>query len=395
MRVLQVARYGTVRGGAETYVAALSDGLRAAGHEVALAYGTEPDLDREEVQAGFHVPGLVEPTAEISEDDAAVLGRAIDEFRPDAVHVHVADVPWVAPYVRGRAPALLAVHDHKLNCPTGTKYWAATRKACSVRPGMWCLGFNVTHHCGSLRANATLRPYRGWRAAHGAVGDVPLQVFSGFMRDLIARAGVDAARIAVTHYPVPPRAEAVAPSGPRDPRPVVFASGRLNKEKGFFELLEAMSYVAEPAHVVIAGEGHERRSLERHARSIGGPHRVTFTGWLDAHELQGWRERAVIVAVPSMWPEPFGIVGLEAMDARKPVVAFASGGIPEWCADGETGRLIAPGDLRALAAAIEDLLRDADARTRMGDAAIARAATDFSLAAHVGRVLELYEKVSA
>jgi glycosyltransferase involved in cell wall biosynthesis len=396
VRVLHVARYGSVLGGAETYVRAACDGLRNAGHEVALAYGAHGDEDRPEVRAGFE--GLTEES----------LARAIETFRPDVAHVHTADVAWVAPFVARTTPLLLAAHDHRLACPTGTKYWTALKRACTVRPGAWCLGYNATAHCGSLKANATLKPYREWRAANasaralataasgpGAPRAATIQVFSAFMRDEVARAGLDASRIAVTPYPVPPAEDARPISAPEDNRPVVFASGRLNKEKGFSELIDAMAYLRAPAHLVIAGEGHERARLERRASTTAGPHRITFTGWLEPAKIAAWRARATIVALPSMWPEPFGIAGIEAMAAGKPVVAFDSGGISEWCEDGVTGRLVQPGALRAFADAMNLLLTDGGARERMGAAAASRARERFSLEAHVGALVSLYEDVCA
>ncbi len=383
MKVLQVARYGSVKGGLETYVASLCDGLRTAGHDVALACAQDADPERPEVRAGSF----------ISLDDPATLDAAIYAFSPDVVHVHLADVPWVAPTAAARAPTLLAVHDHVVDCPVGTRYWTAWKRACAIRPGPWCLAYNVVAHCGSLRANATLRPYRSWRAVRAAARGHQLQVFSDDMQAYLTRAGLDPQRVAVTPYPVPPPPTAVAPDDD-DRRPVVLASGRLNKEKGFLQLIEAMEYLTTEVHLVIAGDGHARPALERRARMVGRRHRITFTGWVSAGLLAGWRARAAVVAVPSMWPEPFGIVGLEAMAAGRPVVAFDTGGIGEWLVDGETGRLVRPGDVRAFADALRGSLQDEEMRERMGAAAGARAAA-FALGTHVERVLGIYEQARA
>jgi glycosyltransferase involved in cell wall biosynthesis len=386
MKILQVARYGSIRGGLETYIATLCAGLRDAGHEVALAYGMEPDHSRPEVRDGVQIAALVEG---IGPRDPLV--DAIARYGPDVVHVHVAELAWVAPMARAHAPTLLAAHDHVLDSPVGTRYWAGWSRPCTIRPGVWCLGYNVAAHCGSLRANATLKPYRRWRAANAAARDLQIQVFSEYMRGALALAGL--ARVRVTHYPAPPP---VAPSrlDDQDSRPVVLASGRLNREKGFDRLIDAMEHVRIPSHVVIAGAGHARAALERKVRGMGARHRVTFTGWMDASVLAAWRARAAVVAVPSMWPEPFGIVGLEAMAAGKPVVAFDVGGIGEWLVDGETGRLVPPGDARAMADAISGLLDDEASRERMGANARAHAEASFGLAAHVERVLGLYREVS-
>ena len=387
MRILHLARYGSVRGGAETYVHALSVGLRAAGHEVALAYALEGDQTREEVRAGFEIRALAGDVA----PDVPALHAALDAFSPDVVHVHLPDVPWVVAATAARAPSVVAVPDHRLHCPVGTKYWTAWKRVCTVRPGLRCLTYNVIAHCGSLRANATLRPYRTWRASHDAVRGAHLQVFSDWIRDRVVESGIDASHVTVTPYPVPPRATPIEPEV-TDARPVVFASGRLNKEKGFHQLIDALSSVSRPLHLVIAGDGHERAALEARARTAPGPHRITFTGWLTASEHAGWLAHAAIVAVPSMWPEPFGIVGIEALAAARPVVAFRTGGIPEWL-DDDCGVLVEHGDVRAFGSAMERLLGDPAERDRMGQVGTARAERTHSLVSHVERVIALYETV--
>lgn len=388
MRILHVARYGSVKGGAETYIAAACRGLRAAGHVVALAYGTDPDDARPEVAGGYGIPTLTQPGGA---PDGRALSDAIERFVPDLVHVHVPDLPWVAATAARHAPVLLAVHDHILNCPVGTKYWAAWKRACTVAPGPWCLGYNVVAHCGSLKANVTLRPYRIWRGANAGARPHAIQVFSAHMRDALARAGLDPARIGVTPYPVPPLA-APRPVDDDDPRPVVFAAGRLNKEKGFHQLIDALAHVRTPAHLVIAGSGHERAALEHRAATAPGGHRVTFLGWASPQALSGWYERAALVVVPSMWPEPFGIVGLEAMAHARAVVAFDSGGIREWLTDGENGRLIPAGDVGGLGRAVDTLLTDPERRSAFGYAGASRAQREFSLAAHIDRLMALYRE---
>ena len=389
MRILHVVRFGSIMGGAETYVAALCEGLRAAGHDTALVYGEAPDGERPEVAAGVALPAIA-----AGEPDPAGLTAAIERYAPDLVHVHTPELPWVAAAARALSPVMVAVHDHRLNCPTGTKYWTAWHRACSVKPGPWCLGYNAVAHCGSLKANATLRPYRGWRAARAGAEGARIQVFSRFMRGMLSRAGVDASSVAVTHYPVPPRPPAV-PVHEQDPRPVVLVSGRLNKEKGFHDAIDALTRVRGGVHLVVAGGGHERRALERRARTTPGPHRITFTGWLSPGELAGWRERAALVLVPSMWPEPFGIAGLEAMAAGRAVLAFDTGGIPEWLEDGRTGRLVPAGDVRALGDTMAEMMADDAGRARMGAAGAARARSEFSLALHMETLLPIYEDVCA
>jgi glycosyltransferase involved in cell wall biosynthesis len=93
---------------------------------------------------------------------------------------------------------------------------------------------------------------------------------------------------------------------------------------------------------------------------------VTFAGWVPHHALESYYARAAVCVVPSRWPEPFGMVGVEAMARGRPVVAFAVGGIPDWLDDGVTGILAPEADTAALGAAIATLLGDRGTGCRLG-----------------------------
>jgi glycosyltransferase involved in cell wall biosynthesis len=83
--------------------------------------------------------------------------------------------------------------------------------------------------------------------------------------------------------------------------------------------------------------------------------------------LAAWRH-ATVGLVPSVWPEPFGLVAVEAMAAGVPVIASRVGGLPEVVTDGVTGLLVEPGDAASLADAIDGLLRNPDERALLGRA---------------------------
>jgi glycosyltransferase involved in cell wall biosynthesis len=101
-------------------------------------------------------------------------------------------------------------------------------------------------------------------------------------------------------------------------------------------------------------------------------------------------ERAQIVVVPSHWPEPFGLVGIEAMARGRPVVATATGGIPEWLADGETGILVEPGDAGALTRALAGLRGDPGRCARMGERGVAHVAEHFTAERYVEAISRAY-----
>jgi glycosyltransferase involved in cell wall biosynthesis len=108
------------------------------------------------------------------------------------------------------------------------------------------------------------------------------------------------------------------------------------------------------------------------SRELGLSDRVFFKGYVAQQELQAHFRDASLAVMSSVWPEPFGAAGLEAMRHGLPVVAFDAGGIKEWLVDGKNGFLIPWMDRAAFAARVEELLRDKTLARRTRPAVRAR-----------------------
>ncbi len=150
---------------------------------------------------------------------------------------------------------------------------------------------------------------------------------------------------------------------------VIGAISRLRREKGLDVLIRAVGQLtgAGDVHLVIAGTGPEEPALRKLAATSPVP--VHFLGHRD--DVRLWLEAMDVVAISSR-RESFGRLTLEAMAAGRPIVATRVGGLPEAIVDGETGLLVPPDDVHALAAALSMMLHDSDAAGRHGRAARAR-----------------------
>ena len=149
------------------------------------------------------------------------------------------------------------------------------------------------------------------------------------------------------------------------------------------------------ARLVIIGEGECANALRETAAEAGVANRVRFTGAVDDATLLAAYAAADAFVLPSLnRGEAFGLVLLEGMRARLPVVASAieGSGIGEVVADGETGLLVPPGDADALASALARL-RNADLRARMGARGRERFEERFTLERSAQRWLDLYQDV--
>jgi glycosyltransferase involved in cell wall biosynthesis len=164
---------------------------------------------------------------------------------------------------------------------------------------------------------------------------------------------------------------------PAEPPEILFA-GRLSAEKGILELLDAVDGMP----LTVVGDGPLR---ERVPQAVG---------FVPHEQLGPYFERAAVVAVPSR-REGFGVVCAEAMAHGRPVVASAVGGLTDLVVDGETGLLVAPGDVCALRAALERLLGDAELRGRLGAAARERVRERFSWDAVTEATIAAYDEALA
>lgn len=170
---------------------------------------------------------------------------------------------------------------------------------------------------------------------------------------------------------------------------------RLCDVKGQRELIDALALVPD-AHVVLVGRDLERggdyqRELEAAAVRRGVRDRVVFAGERDAREILSELD---VFALPS-WTEGLPLVALEAMAHGRPVVATPVGGTPEVVVHEETGLLVPPRDVEALAAALRRLVEDPALRRRLGDAGRRRVEERFGVDRMTRRMLELYDEVAA
>jgi glycosyltransferase involved in cell wall biosynthesis len=243
----------------------------------------------------------------------------------------------------------------------------------------------------SKRPGVIWRQYRrGTRAAAQLRDFERVTVASEYIRQLSISNGVAADRVSVIPY----YTSCPAHVTPAHSRTILFV-GRITPEKGLDLLLDALTRVPGDWHLSVVGDGIGMAQTRARVHDMGLAPRVTFHGWLNGDALvQAYRDAAVVV-VPSRWPEPFGIVGIEAMAHGRPVVAFGVGGIPEWLTDGVGGFVVPPADVATMADRIVSVLANPAEAEAMALRGRARVLRDFSEEAHLDKLVPLYERAVA
>src|SRR5439155_797260 len=152
-------------------------------------------------------------------------------------------------------------------------------------------------------------------------------------------------------------------------KPYVFFVGRLSRQKGIFDLLNAMDGVPKGTTLVLATGKPDTPEIEDDLRAALKLRNdvVWIREMLEDHDLVNLYNEAAVFACPSVY-EPFGIINLEAMACETPVVATRVGGIKEVVVNEETGLLVPPGEPAKLGRAITRILEDPQTGAKMGKA---------------------------
>jgi starch synthase len=293
----------------------------------------------------------------------------------------------------------------------------------------------LLHGVPHVVSTHSLEPLRPWKAEQLGGGyalssfnervalesaDAVIAVSDGMRRDVLAAyPSVDPARVAVVYngidteqYAPDPNTDVLERLGIDPDRPSAVFVGRITRQKGLSYLLAAARSLPPPVQLVLLAGAPDTPEIEAEVSGLIDELRRERSGviWhadmLPKTDVIQVLSHASVFVCPSIY-EPLGIVNLEAMACGIPVVATATGGIPEVVVDGETGRLVpiqqvadgsgTPVDpdrfVADLSAAILEVLEDPDRATAMGRAGRARAIEQFSWTNIAHRTVAIYESL--
>jgi glycosyltransferase involved in cell wall biosynthesis len=288
-------------------------------------------------------------------------------------------------------PVIRMVHDHDLYCMRSYKYGYFSRRICQRAASAYCV-FPCGAAVGRGAGNGFPLRWISYRAKRREI-DLNKQfhrllVATGYMRNELLRNGFEPGRIEI-HPPVP-RTGTPANLPSFGDRNLLVYAGQIIRGKGVDVLLEALAQLTQPFECVILGDGSQRAECERLSQRLGLAGRVHFAGFVPQARVAEFYREASLAVMSSVWPEPFGATGLEAMRCGLPVVAFDAGGISEWLLDGVNGFLVPWMDRAAFARGVDALLLDKALARRLGENGRRLADERFNFDAYIDGLEDLF-----
>lgn len=376
----------------EHHLSGLLPSLRARGHTVSLLYEIDAPVGRTGLDEKFQD----QESWQIGKELKSVLDR-VARWQPDVVYLHGMQSTAVETAIATRFPTVFMAHIYHGTCISGTKrHGFPTPAPCERQLGPGCLLYYMPRRCGGINPLNMLRLYAEQRGHQALLPHYKaVVVTSQHMREEYRRHGVEEARLHCFPYTAFQQPDPEPPSL----RPIegrILMVGRLTDLKGGCTLLRAVPRTSEllgrALTLIVAGDGPDRPNMESLARHLGIT--VEFLGWVSAEKREQLMRQADVLAMPSIWPEPFGLVGIEAGAVGLPTVAFPVGGITDWLIPGVTGEL-AEGSLKPanLAAALARALSSPEHRRKLGEGAWHKS-KEMSLEAHLSRIEPLLHLIA-
>jgi glycosyltransferase involved in cell wall biosynthesis len=324
----------------------------------------------------------------------AAFLREITAFQPEIVFLNACEDETLDLELATRFRSVLFAHAFYAACATGWRmHDFPTRQICTRRFGPACIPTNYLRACGTRSPTRLLTFYSKQRTRSEVLRRLSgLVVASHFMRDLYVQHGLSERKIRI----IPPPAELEPDIEPPEVRAALsrlLFLGRLTSVKGGSKAIEATALcrqaLGRPLHLTIAGDGPELVRCKQLASKLALD--VEFAGWVGPEQRTALLRSADVLLVPSLWPEPFGMIGLEAAAVGLPAVAYDVGGIVDWLRPRQNGELANSAGFSAheLALALERALGNPEHHRQLQLGAW-RMAHEFSGGQHISRLEQFF-----
>lgn len=387
MTILRVHENSAIKGGSEVYIRDVTTELEKRGvHNILLFIETQA--------SGFKIFVNGEWRCDTTKRNLiSALNSALKDFCIDLVHIHGLSAIAAIDYFLSHYKVVRTMHEPRMVCPGYSKFWMTDGIACPIKYGPHCLYHAYTQKC--FRSRKPINVLKDYRRTEFEVKNAgkryaAILTMSEFIRDEAIKGGLPPEKVICN----PHFTKFDLPYSPFTGSKRIFLFvGRLIKHKGIYPLLDGVIPILkqdENNYLYIVGDGplygYVMGFVKRHCMKK----QVRVEKWKSSAEISALMKEAYCVLFPSIYPEAFGLVGIEAGMHSKPVIGFNSGGISTWLKNGFNGYLLNQFSAQALQESLLKMMNHPNEYEKMSRNAWELASSYFSPKRHVEKLIEIY-----
>lgn len=398
MKVLLVNKFHFLKGGSEKYYFELAKLLRERGHEVAFfSMQNEKNIKTDckeyfveniDLNSNNKLKAL---DVIYSKNNKEKMLQVIEEFKPDIIHVNNFQRQLSSSIItiakKKNIPVVFTAHDLQAICPNITML-DSNNNICSA-----CMKGKYTNCIKKAcikdsKLKSLLGALEGYFYRINKIYTKKIDYIitpSNFLKEKLIEDGIPQEKIEtlynfidVEEYNKPTKDEGYA-----------LYCGRLSKEKGILNLIEAFSKI-DVGTLYIAGDGPEKAKIENTIKEKKLDKRIKLLGMLEKEEMKLYISNAKFVVVPSIWYEncPFSII--ESLTMGKPVIGSNIGGIPELVQNGENGFTYEYSNIIELAKKMKELFTNEEIVKKLGENAKINAKKAYAKDTYYDKIIKIY-----
>lgn len=387
MKILHINGRFDWSGGSQTHLIQLIEELEKRNVDNIVIYGVQTSEIESKIPS-YYISGITDFSFFGNKIKIKQLNKIVTEEKPNIIYLHNINNLQVIEYCSRILTTFIFMHDYRFICPGNTKYFIRQEKICEKNFGLQCLLYPYLKKCNNRRPDRVLKSFYKVLKVKNSLKNVHIIVASNYVKERLIEEKFKANQISVIPYftKIPQSV------GRNNRSKMILYLGRTAEAKGVNHLLKALALVKSDCETIITGAGNNLNNLKELSESLHIDSKVKFVGWADREHRDELLEECIFVVMPSLWPECFGIVGIEAMAFGKPVVAYNVGGISDWLKDGESGFLIPRGDYKEFARKIEYLLENRDITYKLGLNGRNIVQQKFTKDKHIEKLLKIFIK---
>ncbi len=401
MKILLVNKFHYLKGGSEKYYFDLAKLLQEHGHEVAFFSMQDEKNIKTDCKEYFVENSDMNSKNPLkafdiiySKKNKKVMEKALDEFKPDIVHLNnfqrQLSASIIKPIKKRNIPVVFTAHDLQAICPAIVMLDNEKNicEKCLKGKYLNCIKGKCVKNSGlkSILGAIEGKYYRSKKIYSKGIDKIITP--SEFYKKKLEEDGISSGKIEALHnfidlddYNVKTEDEGYA-----------LYYGRIIKEKGILNLIKAFKDIKN-AKLYIAGDGPDIEKVKKYINKNNMEESVKLLGFLSSDKVKEYVRKARFIVVPSIWYENCPYSVLETLAIGKPIIGSNLGGIPELVKDNETGLIYNYNNVKELEERMNKLFNNKEIALQFGKNAKEIAKKDFSKNEYYNKIINIYEGV--